>query len=253
MGWFLKNLVSSFLLPPLNLIILGAVGIFILKSRPKLGKFLIITAFFLFYILSIPFVAENALQILKTQPVYSSEIHEVQAIVILGGGTYFEAPEYGGHTVNQYSLQRIRYGAYLQHRTGKPVMVTGGDPLGIGSSEAEQMKSVLENEFHILVRWIEDSSKDTRENAYNSYSVLNKYKVNHIALVTHAWHMPRAVREFERVGFKVVPASTAYVTQHKTNMLAFIPSASALLKSRIFIHEIVGMIWYWLISASSES
>ena len=83
----------------------------------------------------------------------------MQAIVILGGGTYFEAPEYGDHTVNRYGLERIRYGAYLHRYTRKPILVTGGDLLGIGSSEAGQMKSVLENEFQVPVKWTEDASK----------------------------------------------------------------------------------------------
>ena len=253
MSWFLKNLVSAFLLPPLILIVLGAVGILFLKSRPVAGKFLIIATLILFYILSVPIVAENALQTLKTPTVSNSEFNEVQAIVILGGGTYFEAPEYGGHTVNQYGLQRIRYGAYLHRHTGKPILVTGGRPLGSDSSEAEQMKLVLENEFHVPVKWTEDASRDTRENAYNSFSVLRKDKVTYIALVTHAWHMPRAIREFKKAGFKVIPASTAYVTQHKASLFAFIPSASALLKSRLFIHEVIGILWYRLIPAPDKS
>ena len=253
MSWFLKNLVSAFLLPPLSLIVLGVVGVLLLKSRPVLGKFLVIATLILFYILSIPIVAENALQTLKIPAKSNSEINKVQAIVILGGGTYFEAPEYGGHTVNRYGLERIRYGAYLHRYTGKPILVTGGDLLGIGSSEAGQMKSVLENEFHVPVKWTEDASRDTRENAYNSFSVLRKVKVTHIALVTHAWHMPRAISEFEKAGFKVIPASTAYVTQRKENLFAFIPSASALLKSRLFIHEVIGMLWYWLTPAPDKS
>ena len=99
MSWLLKNLVSAFLLPPLSLIVLGVVGVLFLKSRPVLGKFLVIATLILFYILSVPIVAENALQTLKTPAKSNSEINKVQAIVILGGGTYFEAPEYGGHTV----------------------------------------------------------------------------------------------------------------------------------------------------------
>ena len=249
MSWFLKELVSAFLLPPLNLIVLGAVGVLFLKSRPALGKFLVIVTLILFYILSIPIFAENALQILKTPVKSSFEINRVQAIIILGGGTYFEAPEYGGHTVNKYGLERIRYGAYLHRHTGKPILVTGGDLLGTGSSEARQMKSVLENEFHVPVTWTEDTSRDTRENAYNSFSVLRKDKITHIALVTHAWHMPRAIREFEEVGFKVIPASTAYMTRRKVSLFSFLPSASALLKSRLFIHEVIGILWYRLIPA----
>ena len=240
-------------MPPLSLIVLGTVGVLFLKSRPILGKFLVIVTFILFYILSIPIIAENALQILETPVKSNSKINKTQAIIILGGGTYFEAPEYGGHTVNKYGLERIRYGAFLYRHTGKPILVTGGDLLGTGSSEAGQMKSVLENEFHVPVRWTENTSQDTRENAYNSFSVLRKDKVTHIALVTHAWHMPRAIREFKKAGFKVTPAPTAYMIQRKVNLFTFIPSASALLKSRIFIHEVIGILWYRLIPAQDKS
>ena len=76
MSWFLKNLVSAFLLPPSSLIVLGAVGVLFLKSRPVLGKFLVIATLILFYILSIPIVAENALQTLKTPVKSNSEINK---------------------------------------------------------------------------------------------------------------------------------------------------------------------------------
>ncbi|MCJ7721943.1 YdcF family protein, partial [Candidatus Bathyarchaeota archaeon] len=118
----------------MSLIVLGTVGVFLFKSRPALGKFLACVALTLFYIVSIPFIADSALQTLENPTTSSLPINKVQAIVVLGGGTYFEAPEYDSHTVNQYGLVRIRYGAYLHRNTGKPLLVTGGDPLGIGSS-----------------------------------------------------------------------------------------------------------------------
>ncbi|MBL79005.1 MAG: hypothetical protein CMH70_03040 [Nitrosomonadaceae bacterium] len=254
MIWFLRDLVVAFLLPPLNLIILGVVGIFFLRNRPVLGKSLIITTFILFYILSIPIVAENALKTLQVPVQSSFEINKVQAIVILGSGAYIRAPEYNDdYTVSQYGLERIRYGAYLQRHIGKPILVSGGDTFGIGSSEAEQMKLVLENEFHVPVKWSEGSSRDTRENAYNSFSILRKDNITHIALVTHAWHMRRAIREFEHAGFSVIPASTIYVTQRNKNLFSFIPSASAFQKNRIFLNEIIGTLWYQLFPASDKS
>ena len=100
MIWFLKNLVSAFLLPPLSLIVLGVAGVLFLKNHPVLGKSLIISTLILFYILSIPIFAERALQTLEVPTRSNSEINKAQAIVILGGGTYIEAPEYGGHTVS---------------------------------------------------------------------------------------------------------------------------------------------------------
>ncbi|SCX39099.1 YdcF family protein [Nitrosospira sp. Nsp1] len=250
MSWFASNLLSAFLMPPFSVILLGAAGILLLKRRPELGKLMVFSALTLLYLLSIPFVAEALLQRLETPPGHNPFDNDVQAIVVLGGGTYYHAPEYGSDTVGRYSLQRIRYAAELHRRTGKPILATGGTPLGSESSEAAQMKAVLEKEFQVPVKWTEGASRNTRENAYKSFVILNRDEIRRIALVTHAWHMPRAAREFEQAGFKIVPAATAYTTRYKTDIFAFIPTAAALQKSSLFFHEVIGIAWYRLTSAS---
>lgn len=250
MSWFASNLLSAFLMPPFSVILLGAAGILLLKRRPELGKLMVFSALTLLYLLSIPFVAEALLQRLETPPGRDPFDNDVQAIVVLGGGTYYHAPEYGSDTVGRYSLQRIRYAAELHRRTGKPILATGGTPLGSESSEAAQMKAVLEKEFQVPVKWTEGASRNTRENAYKSFAILNRDEIRRIALVTHAWHMPRAAREFEQAGFKIVPAATAYTTRYKTDIFAFIPTAAALQKSSLFFHEVIGIAWYRLTSAS---
>lgn len=248
MSWFATNLVSAFLLPPLNLILLGVMGILLLKRRPRAGKILVMSALMLLYLLSTPFVAETALQKLETRPA-PHPFDNVQAIVVLGAGTYFNAPEYDGNTVNRLGLERIRYAARLHRHTDKPILATGGAPLGSDSSEASQMKAVLEKEFQVPVKWIEEASGTTHENAYKSFAILQRDGITHIALVTHAWHMPRAIREFERAGFKVTPAATAFTTRYKTDLFAFIPTAGALQKSNWFFHEVIGILWYRLMPA----
>lgn len=252
MGWFTTNLVSAFLLPPLNLILLGAIGVLLLKRHPRTGKLLVMFALTLFYLLSTPFVAETALQKLETPSTLHS-LDSIQAIVVLGAGTYFNAPEYDGSTVNRLGLERIRYAARLYRLTGKPMLAAGGSPLGSNSSEAAQMKAVLEKEFGVPVKWMEGDSRNTRENAYRSFAILKKDGISHIALVTHAWHMPRASREFEQAGFKVVPAATAYTTRYRTDVFSFIPTAGALQKSWLFLHEVIGMWWYRLSPAPTTS
>ena len=250
MSWFATNLVSAFLLPPFNLILLGTAGTLLLEHRPRLGKILIIVALALLYLLSIPIVADALLQQLETPPVVKNFLdNEAQAIVVLGGGTYYRAPEYGADTVGRYTLERIRYAAKLHRATGRPLLVTGGAPLGNDSSEASEMKAVLEKEFQVPVKWIEQASRNTRENARNSFKILKPGGVRRIVLVTHAWHLPRAAKEFERAGFDVLPAATAYTTRYKTDLLAFIPNAGALLKSSLFFHEVIGMVWYGLMPA----
>ena len=247
MGWFATNLISAFLLPPLNLILLGAIGILLLKSRPGLGKRLLVATLVLLYLLSTPLAADSLLQELETPP--ERNLLYAQAIVVLGGGTYYNAPEYGNHTVGRFTLERIRYAAQLHRITGKPILATGGAPLGSGSSEAAQMRAVLEKEFQVPVKWIEGAAGNTHENAYNSFAILKRDGVSRIALVTHAWHMPRAEREFKQAGFEVMPAATAYTTRYKTDIFAFIPTAGALQRSSLFFHEVIGMLWYRLMPA----
>lgn len=252
MNWFAINLLSAFLLPPLNLILLGTLGVLILKRHQPLGKLLIITALSLLYLLSTPLVAKTALQTLEGSRTsnLANNSNSAQAIVVLGGGTYFNAIEYGGPTVGHATLERLRYAAHLHRLTGKPILVSGGDPQDSGTPEAAQMKAALENDFQVSVKWTEETSNNTRQNAYNSFALLKKEEITQIYLVTHAWHMPRAAREFEQAGFKVIPAATAYTIQHQIGILEFIPSAGALQQSQLFLHEVIGMLWYRLILLS---
>jgi uncharacterized SAM-binding protein YcdF (DUF218 family) len=158
MSWFITNLIATFLLPPLSLLLVLALGIFLFRRRPKLAKILILAAFGLLWMASTPYFAEGALHLLEARTTaLDIRRQNADAIVILGGGTYFHAPEYAGQDmVADGSLVRLRYGAKLQRETGKPILVTGGKPLGNSISEAQQMRSALEQDFHVPVRWTED-------------------------------------------------------------------------------------------------
>jgi len=248
MSWFLTNLFGAFLLPPLNLLLIGLVGLIISRSQPRTGRILVISSFMLLWLCSTPYFSDSAIHLLENQArVVNLKSQTADAIVVLGGGTYFHAPEFDGDdTVKSQTLVRLRYAAKLQRETGKPILVTGGKPLGNSSSEAQQMKSVLEKDFHVPVQWIEGSSDNTLENARFSYTLLHKAGIKRIYLVTHAWHMPRSVMAFQAAGFEVVPAPLAFTTLYKTNLLSFIPNAESLNNSAIFMHELIGLLWYRL-------
>lgn len=245
MNWFVVNFVSAFLLPPFNLLLLGIAGLTLLKKRPRLGKSLIFTSFALFYLLSTPFIANTLLGSLETYPPVTKLNPKASAIVILGAGTNFNAPEYGGDTVDHLSLQRLRYGASLQRRSGLPILVSGGNPTG-ETPEGILMKIALENDFRVPVRWVEDRSSNTYENANFSHKILHPSGADTIYLVTHAWHMPRAVAAFESAGFHVIPAPTVFTTHGRLSLFYFMPSAAALHKSYYATHEAIGLAWYQL-------
>jgi len=255
MSWFTTNLIASFLLPPLSLLLVLALGILLLYRHHKFGKPLILASFALLWITSTPYFAEGALHLLEADTTALDNQHpSADAIVILGGGTYFLAPEYSGQdTVSEPALPRLRYGAKLHRETGKPILVTGGKPLGNALSEAQQMRTTLQQDFHVPVRWAEDASNNTLENARFSFQTLQKAGIRKIYLVTHAWHMPRSADAFRRAGFEVVEAPVAFTTRYQTDLLAFLPRAEALRDSKIFTHEVIGLLWYRVKSALSNS
>ena len=89
-------------------------------------------------------------------------------------------------------------------------------------------------EFGVSATWVEEGSNNTLENARLTSAMLERAGIKTIYLVTHAWHMPRARMAFERAGFNVIPAPTAYRTHVRVTPLDFVPNARALEDSAIF-------------------
>lgn len=176
--------------------------------------------------------------------VSEADLTRAQAIVILGGGRQRQLQEYGGDSVNLWSLERLRYGAALHRRTGLPILVTGGSVLDQQQEpEAELMRSVLEKDFGVPVTWMESASRTTAENASHTAAVLASENIQRVLLVTQVWHMQRAKGVFDAAGLSAVPAPVAVQGELDFEFTALVPSAKALLVSYYALHEWLG---YWV-------
>ena len=244
----MREFVEIVVLPPTSLFILGGIGLLLLLIRVRFGAFLCILALIILYALSTPAVARAISAPLLVAPALGPERFEddVGAIVILGAGRYRAAPEFGGDTIRGAGLERVRYGAWLHRKTGRPVLVSGGDPDAEGTPEASLMKHALENEFGVGAAWIEAASVNTQENARMSHAILVKAGIRKIYLVTHAEHMRRAVEEFEKTGLAVVPAPTILPPERGIAAADFVPSGGAMSASAAALHEWLGRVWYAL-------
>lgn len=241
--FLLKKILSALILPPTSLILLAFLGLCLTRKHPKAGKALSALALTTLLILSLPITGNALLHSLETAPpITEAQLKEIQAIVILGGGKNTNAPEYGGtDTINKATLERLRYGAYLQQQTGKPILVTGGSPYG-GRPEADAMAESLKQDFHAKMIWVEDQSNDTAENAAHSAKLLKQYSITNIALVSQAWHLPRAKSLFQHQGLIVAAAPTSYTIGEKSPITQWVPEASALNKSSMAIKEHIGLL-----------
>ena len=244
----LTKLVSAFLLPPLNILVLLFVGVALLKRRPRLGRLVIFITCVALYAASTPVLVSAVRRQFETIAPLSptSPLPSADAIVVLSGGLYRNAPEYGGDTISGHVLERLRYAAHLYRLTGKPVLVSGGSWRAGARPESQAIKESLEQDFRVPVQWLEDRSRNTRENAKLSAALLHKEGIRKIYLVTHALHMPRSREAFERVGFQVTPAPTIFATHEPLSVLHFLPHSSTLETSTILLHEWIGRVWYRL-------
>lgn len=249
--FWLKKLLAALVLPPLLPLLPVVAGLLLLRRRPRLGRVLAWGGVALNLLLSLPAsVGWLAKQLEDPRPLSLEASCGAQAIVVLGAGRRDYAPEYGGETLNRLALERVRYGARLARTTGLPLLVSGGG-IGDETAEAVLMKSALEEDFGLTVRWAEARSRDTRENALFSAQILREADVRHVLLVTHAMHMPRAQAAFESAGLIVTPAPTGWLTDHGPPSEARflpgqLPNANSAYAGWFAVHEAIGRLVYRL-------
>ena len=250
------TILKQLLLPPGIILVLLAMAFFMVRGT--LGRLLLFLSWSLLLLMSLPGLALPLIGKLEPYPALELDsktvhgaVNGAEAIVVLGAGIYSSASEYGGDTVDARSLERARYAAWLHRRTGLPIYVVGG---GGRQAPGPQMVRVLEQEFGVPVAGLEQESRSTRENAELAAPMLRAAGIDRVLLVTHAWHMPRAVDSFRRAGVDVVPAPTYFAYRQNEDddetwqdrYTDWLPQASALSLSYYAIHEFLGQVFYTL-------
>ncbi len=244
----LRSLLKILVMPPLSLFVLGAVGAVVHKKRPRLGKTLIGTAVVGLFVLSLPIVSAALTRALQRGEALDFDQLPAgpRAIVVLGADFHPHAPEYGGSTVGMLSLERLRFTARLARRTGLPVLTTGGAQAENARPLATHMAETLAEDFGVETRWVETRSRTTRENVRFAKEILEAEGIASVYLVTHAWHMPRALHETEAAALDAVPAATLFRGWPAAKVSSYLPSARALRESSWALHEWIGRAWYAL-------
>ena len=246
----LKPLLTALLLPPAGPLLLALLGLLLMGRRWLGGAVVSLVGIAMLWFLSCNAVgiglARSLLEPVKPLNVKSAELANVQAIVVLGGGVLGQAPEYGRPQPSAPTLERIRYGAWLARQTKKPLGFAGGVGWAAAGTniapEAEVARTVLHDDYGLELRWSDSRSRDTAENATRMAEAMKGDKIQRIALVTHASHMPRARAAYEKAGFQVTPAPTGFAAPREREWLEWMPSAHGLDLSRQILREWLGRL-----------
>lgn len=252
-----KPVLTALALPPAPLLVLVLLGAWLLPARRWLGHLLIWTCVLGLWLGSLVGVAEwLGEQALRTPPALTpARVAELQqrvaaralvAIVVLGGGQETRAPEYAAPNLGMWSLERLRYGLWLSRQTGAPVGYSGGVGWagdGSGPAEAQVAAVVAERDFERKLRWSETASRDTRENAQRMLAMLRRDGIREVVLVTHGWHLPRALRAFEDAAgsdLRITPAPMGLAPRIERPVLRWLPSSEGFTLTRQVLREWLG-------------
>lgn len=260
-----KPVLGALLLPPVPWLLLVLIGARLILWRRFLGWLLILLSVMALWLGACSSVGEWMVRALMSSPPPLSadrlgELKKAAAagrpgvvVVMLGGGREAVAPEYGVASLVPASLERLRYGVWLSRETGASMLFSGGlghasEP---GTAEAEVAAEIAQREFLRPLRWVEAKSRDTRENAQYSTALLRELEasqVTHLVLVTHGWHMPRALRAFkeaaarEQAKWEIVPAPMGLAAPVERPLLRWLPSSEGFQLVRSVLREKFG--WY---------
>ena len=237
----------SSLIPP-NLFILAAlIGTLLAWRSWRFGLWLATAAIGCLYLLSTPIVAH---WLIRATDALAGAMPRVAAnappgaIIVLGGDIADSGVPGEPEQVGQVALERVAKAAQLQQRLGLPILVSGGATSYSFDTSAATMSRALEGDFRASVRWREDRSRNTYQNAAFSAPILRRAGISAALVVTQPWHMARALWSFDVVGYPVVPAPTpsAQILPRSAGML--LPQVPALLESYYALHEMIGLAWY---------
>jgi uncharacterized SAM-binding protein YcdF (DUF218 family) len=247
--FFIISKLLSFIIAPIVWVTILLIWTLFTKDARKKQKRLIIT-FVVFYFSSNSFILDEFFRPYETPAVQENQLQgKYDAGIVLGGMIAYD-PTFVRPQFDRAVDRLIQ--AVTLYRDGKirKIFISGG-------SGSILEKDVLEGAVlrdYLLKLGIPDSSiviekysKNTRENALFSKPILDSLnKHGRYLLITSAFHMPRALRCFQKVGINVTPYSAdrysgprKFVFDHM-----FIPATGALDGWNVLLHEWIGFVMY---------
>ena len=242
--FFIISKLLSFLIKPIIWIFVLLISSIIFKNKRKQILYISLC---IFYIFTNNFLADICCRTWEIPRVNPNETYDIG--IILGGIADYDKIT-KAHNFNKY-VDRLIDGEQLYHQgTIKKIMISGGNGSLFNNDyvEADAIKAhLLSKKIPSEDILIENKSRNTKENAFNSAEILNtKLPKGKFLLITSANHMRRAKYCFKQAGINVTCFPSDCTTSYSNidfNYL-LLPNSEALKKWESLIHELIGYMVY---------
>src|SRR5262245_26125049 len=247
----LLKYLTQFAMPPASMavgLLLG--GILALAGLRRLGALVAALAIAETLVMAFPPVSDALLEPLQAKARAAAAGAPAccyEAIVVLGGGVTPAAPPYLMDPDLADAADRVWYGARLYHRgVARRIIVSGGSLLA-GSSEPAKTEAEAMRRFLVDLGVpseaivAEGNSMNTLENIRNVRQMVGEARV---ALVTSAYHMPRALKLARQGNLNVgaFPTDWRLPAEVRPSWENWVPSIAAMAWSSISLREHLALL-----------
>lgn len=258
MTFWWKKVITYWLMPLPLCVALGVVAGLLLVTgrRPRTARALLTGCALLLAILSNRGVSILLLRPLETRyppvPEFTAATPPAPAlracryVVVLGGGQHDSRVLPATTQLSTAALGRLTEAVRLLRVLPEARLVTSG-PAAPGFPSHGRILARAAAALGVDAARIQivDTARDTAEEAAAVAALVGPARV---ALVTSAWHLPRAMLDFRQVGVAALPCPADYgtVPDGALNWHDLGWDLAALERSTWALHERLGLLWEWL-------
>ena len=245
---FLNKLLPIFVLP------LGWVVALLIFALLRKRRWPVIVALAVLYVCSMPVVGNRLTRWLESSysPVALDQVEKADAIVPLGGifgpavppGRVPNIGEAGERLEAGIQLWQNRRAPWLVFTGGRVPWVRQGEVEGAVSARAAIARGIPAEKI-LVTREVGNTADEARAVA----ALMRERGWQKIILVTSAWHMRRAARQFRHAGVDFVPFPVDYQIDPNgpVTLLDFLPRAEGLRQTEAALRECYGALFYALV------
>lgn len=235
-------------LPVACLLLLGACWAW--SRRPRLGRGLAISGLAILWLLSTP-VADLLLLPLEASYPVVEEPTRADAVVVLTGMVDAKAAR-GDQVKMGESADRILVGVELVRRNQADYLLIAGGSGDLFDQSISEARILHRFAIRLGVPadriLLDTTSRNTHENALHAKMLLQQAGLSNAILVTSAFHMPRSMGCFRKLGIHPQPYPVDFRSRWGAyDPLSWVPDVSNLQRSTTAVREYVGLIMYRLL------